>query len=113
MSAQVITANRLRDGDVVYLTAAGDWSLWLRDAAVARDEAGQADFQARAKRAEADRLVVGPYLMAVTESDAGPQPIGTREKIRALGPTVHPQFGKQAMARAVYAAGAAGGAGAD
>ena len=28
MSAKVITANLLRDGDVVYLTAAGAWSLW-------------------------------------------------------------------------------------
>jgi hypothetical protein len=35
--------------------------------------------------------------MDVAESEAGPQPIGTREKIRAKGPTVHPHFGKQAM----------------
>jgi hypothetical protein len=109
MGAQVMTANRLRDGDVVYLTAAGEWSLWLRDAAVVHDEAGQAALAARAKRAEADRLVVGPYLMAVAESDAGPQPIGTREKIRAKGPTVHPHFGKQAMAGAAMES-AAGGA---
>ena len=33
----------------------------------------------------------------LAESDRGPQPIGTREKIRAKGPTVHPHFGKQAM----------------
>jgi hypothetical protein len=109
MSTQVMTANRLRDGDVVYLTAAGEWSLWLRDAAVASDESGQAELEARAKRAEADRLVVGPYLMAVADSDDGPQPIGTREKIRAKGPTVHPQFGKQAMTGAAMDR-AAGGA---
>jgi len=108
MDAKVMTANLLRDGDVVYLTAAGEWSLWLRDAAVARDEARQVALEAGAKQAEGDRLVVGPYLMAVAESDAGPQPIGTREKIRAAGPTVHPQFGKQAMARAAGAAGEAG-----
>jgi Protein of unknown function (DUF2849) len=108
MGAKVMTANRLRDGDVVYLTAAGDWSLWLRDAAVAHDESGQGELEARAKRAEGDRLVIGPYLMEVAESEAGPQPIGTREKIRAKGPTVHPQFGKQAMAGAAEDIGAGG-----
>lgn len=100
MSAKVMTANLLRDGDVVYLAADGTWSLWLRDAAVAHDESGESELEARAKAAEGTQLVVGSYLMAVAESEAGPQPIGTREKIRAKGPTVHPQFGKQAMAGA-------------
>ena len=98
MSAKVMTANLLRDGDVVYLTAAGDWSLWLNEAAVVRDESGEADLEAAAKQGERDLIVVGPYLMDVVDSAAGPQAIGTREKIRALGPTVHPHFGKQAMA---------------
>jgi hypothetical protein len=97
MSAKVMTANLLRDGDVVYLTAAGAWSLWLREAWVARDQGGEADLEAGAKQAERDQVVIGPYLMDVAESEAGPQPIGTREKIRAKGPTVHPHFGKQAM----------------
>jgi hypothetical protein len=108
MRAQVMTANRLRDGDVVYLTAGGGWSIWLRDAGVVHDESGQTDLEARAKRAEQDRLVVGPYLMAVAESADGPQPIGTREKIRAKGPTVHPHFGKQAMDGAAGKIGAEG-----
>ena len=100
MSAKVMTANLLRDGDVVYLTAAGDWSLWLSEAAIARDESGEADLEAGAQRAEQAQVVVGPYLMDVEVGDLGPQPIGTREKIRAKGPTVHPHFGKQAMAGA-------------
>ena len=97
MSAKVMTANLLRDGDVVYLTAAGDWSLWLNEAAVVRDESGEADLEAAAKQGERDLIVVGPYLMDVLDGAAGPQPIGTREKIRAKGPTVHPHFGKQAV----------------
>ncbi|HEX9770676.1 MAG TPA: DUF2849 domain-containing protein [Kiloniellales bacterium] len=108
MSAKAMTANLLRDGDVVYLTAAGTWSLWLRDAAVAHDQDGEAQLEARASQAVQKQLVVGPYLMAVAESEAGPQPIGTREKIRAKGPTVHPQFGKQAMAGAAADVGAGG-----
>lgn len=104
--AQVMTANLLRDGDVVYLSAAGTWSLWLHEAAVARDEGAAADLEARAKRAEGDQIVVGAYLMTVFESDSGPQPIGTRERIRAKGPTVHPEFGKQAMTAAARDVGA-------
>ncbi len=97
MSAKVMTANLLRDGDVVYLAAAGTWSLWLSESWVVRDQDGEAELEAAARQAENDRLIVGPYLMDVSESDRGPQPIGTREKIRAKGPTVHPHFGKQAM----------------
>ena len=108
MSAKVMTANLLRDGDVVYLTAAGTWSLWLREAAVARDSDGEAELEAGGQKAERGQIVVGPYLMNVDESAAGPQPIGTREKIRAKGPTVHPHFGKQAMAGAAQHLGAEG-----
>jgi len=108
MSAKVMTANLLRDGDVVYLTAAGGWSLWLSEAAVARDQSGEAGLEAGAKQGEGDRSVVGPYLMDVVESPAGPQPIGTREKIRAKGPTVHPHFGKQAISGADRFRGAEG-----
>ena len=97
MSAKVMTANLLRDGDVVYLTAAGTWSLWLSEAMVVNDQSGETDLEAGAKQAERDQVVIGPYLMDVAESEAGPQPIGTREKIRAKGPTVHLHFGKQAM----------------
>jgi hypothetical protein len=97
MSAKVMTANLLRDGDVVYLSAAGAWSLWLSEAMVVNDPSGETDLEDGAKQAERDQMVIGPYLMDVAESDAGPRPIGTREKIRAKGPTVHPHFGKQAM----------------
>ena len=96
--AKVMTANLLREGEVVYLTDAGDWSLWIGEARVVHDEAGAAELDAGAQQGERARLVVGPYLMEVEESAAGPQPISTREIIRAKGPTVHPHFGKQAAA---------------
>ncbi len=108
MSAKAMTANLLRDGDVVYLTAADTWSLWLRDAAVVHDQSGEAGLEASAKQAEKDRVVIGPYLMDVAESAAGPRPIGTREKIRAKGPTVHLHFGKQAMDGGAQLRGAEG-----
>jgi len=110
MYAKVMTANLLRDGDVVYLTAAGDWSLGLSAAVVARDEGGAAALEAAAKQGEQDRQVVGPYLMDVVDGAAGPQAIGTREKIRAQGPTVHPHFGKQAIGAGSPPRSAAGAA---
>ncbi len=97
MALTVMTANRLREGDVVYLTAEGAWSQWLHEAEVAGGKDGEARLEAAAQAAEAGRLVIGPYLMKVTEEGGRPRPLGTREKIRAKGPTTHPNFGKQAM----------------
>jgi len=48
MSTKVMTANLLRDGDVVYLTAAGAWSLWLSEAWVVGDQDGEANLEAGA-----------------------------------------------------------------
>ena len=97
MALMVMTANRLREGDVVYLTAEGAWSQWLDEAEIAGDKDGEARLEAAAQAAVAGRLVIGPYLMKVAEEGGRPQPLGTREKIRAKGPTTHPKFGKQAM----------------
>ncbi len=97
MTLMVMTANRLREGDVVYLTAEGAWSQWLDEAEIAGDKDAEARLEAAAQVAVAGRLVVGPYLMKVAEEGGRPRPLGTREKIRAKGPTTHPNFGKQAM----------------
>lgn len=85
---QVLTANRLLEGDVVYLTAAGDWSEDLAAALVIEDKAEEACRLAEAERAVAARKVVGPYLMAVEAAPEGPKPLSQRERIRARrGPT--------------------------
>ena len=94
---KVMTANLLREGDVVYLSAKGSWSPWLRDAEMVEGAEGAARLEAAADKAVGERLVVGPYLMQVAKQSGWPRPVGTREKIRAKGPTTHPAFGKQAM----------------
>ena len=38
---QILTANRLRDGEVVFLTRSGDWSETIDDAALAARAAGR------------------------------------------------------------------------
>ncbi len=88
MTLRIATANRLRDGVVVYLTQDGDWSQGIETAAIARDDDEAARLDAQGVRAVADLRVVGPYLLAVVEDDGRARPLGMREAIRAAGPTV-------------------------
>ena len=95
-SHQIVTANRLRDGAVVYLTPGGRWSEILACGAVVADAEVLAGLLAQAERSVADRLVVAPYAFPVTLAPEGPRPTQKREQIRAEGPTVHPQFARAA-----------------
>jgi hypothetical protein len=82
----VASANRLTDGVVVFLDDAGEWTQRLERAAVARDKRAGDILLERAK-AEAF-TVVDPYLVAVSEDDAGVlEPLSLREKIRVSGLT--------------------------
>jgi len=92
---QMLTANRLRDGDVLYRKGSG-WVLFLAEADVYRDQAS-ADAALAAATAElADNKFVAPYLFEVREVGGKIVPVKEREIIRAAGPTVHPHTGKQA-----------------
>ncbi len=66
---QIVTANRLADGAVVYLTARGDWSHSIVDGRIARGEFETKDLLAWAGRSAERNEVVGPYLMAVDLAD--------------------------------------------
>ncbi|MGV2978664.1 DUF2849 domain-containing protein [Camelimonas sp. ID_303_24] len=86
---QVVTANALRSGSVVFRTAQGDWSLDIADAAIAETaEAGEILLAAAAQDVAAD-MVVEAYLVDVERLAEGPRPLLLRERIRALrGPTI-------------------------
>ena len=82
----VASANRLTDGVVVFLDDSGEWTQRLERAAVARDKRAGDILLERAK-IEAF-AVVDPYLVAVSEDDAGVlEPLSLREKIRVSGLT--------------------------
>ncbi len=98
MALQVVTANRLKDGEVVYLTKTGEWSPWLPEAAASDDQEDLAARMDAAAQAVAARLVVEPYLMPIAEDDRGRRALSQRERIRARGPTVRRDLGKQAAA---------------
>jgi hypothetical protein len=93
--AQMLTANRLKDGDVLYWKA-GAWVEALKDGEVF-DEAASADAAlAAAQIFVTGNVVVSPYLFDVRIDAAGIHPVKEREIIRAAGPSVRDDLGKQA-----------------
>jgi hypothetical protein len=84
---QILTANRLTDGAVVYLTAAGTWTTEIRQSVVAREERAASALLARGQKDADAAIVVGPYLIAALDGAEGPRAASLREQIRAAGPS--------------------------
>ncbi|MCA1297633.1 DUF2849 domain-containing protein [Stappia indica] len=93
---KALTANRLIDGEVVWLGRAAAWVEILAEARVLEGEAAEAEALALGAAAVAGRLIVDPYLIDLERADGGLQPVRLRERIRAHGPTMRPDLGKQA-----------------
>ncbi|MGO1117985.1 DUF2849 domain-containing protein [Rhodovibrionaceae bacterium A322] len=94
---QVITANRLIDGVVVYFTAGNQWSVHLADAV--RDglpDPAAARLQIASAAAFAEE-VVGVYPFEV-DGQTG-DPLSVRELIRASGPSVQLELNNRPLAR--------------
>ncbi|MCB6176854.1 DUF2849 domain-containing protein [Rhodobacter sp. Har01] len=90
---KVVTANRLREGDVVYLAADDRWSLLHHEAELIEDEAHA---QMRLLFAASQKnLVVGAYLADAKAGPNGPEPVHFREEFRTRGPSNY-DHGKQA-----------------
>ena len=87
-AGQVVSANDLFDGYVVYLDRHGDWTKSLGDAAIAEDKAAAASLLGMAN-VQSDR-VVGPYLVDVAKGGDAFRPIHIREKLRDSGPSILP-----------------------
>jgi hypothetical protein len=92
---QALTANRLRDGEVVYWRS-GNWLTGLPDAEVFPEPSSADAALAGAEQSVRERLVVNPYLFPVQATAAGVRPTEEREFIRAAGPTIRHDLGKQA-----------------
>ena len=90
---KVVTANRLREGDVVYYTASGTWTPLHHEAELLLDEE-----TATARLSEAAKhglVIVGAYLADAKDGPNGPEPIHFREAFRTRGPSNY-NHGKQA-----------------
>jgi hypothetical protein len=93
---QVLTANRLRDGDVVYWRD-GAWVDHFSAANVFAEKAAADTALEAALAFVKDRVVVNPYLFGVREDGGRIRAIEEREIIRSEGPSVRRDLGKQAM----------------
>ena len=90
---QVITANDLLEGDVVYIDAAGHWTRDLTQAVLFEDR--DALLAALAVAQSRPDLVVGIYATDMARGpDGTPQPVHFRESFRAKGPSNY-AHGKQ------------------
>jgi len=97
---QIVTANEIMTGKVVFLTPDGRWSPDPGEAAYAESkeaaEALLAAGEASNGRAEVELVA----LIAAERTAAGEiRPTRNRELVRALGPTVRPDLGYQAEGR--------------
>jgi hypothetical protein len=85
---QMIIANTLSDGFVVFLTEERGWTNDIAEGAIAEtDEQAQA-LLAAGKQAEADNVVIDPYLIPIEIVNGRRAPTEYREYIRANGPSV-------------------------
>lgn len=91
---RALTANRLADGETVFWNN-GRWVDRFVDAQLF-EAAGDAE-SAEASAKSALTVVVDPYLIDVMQAGEIWAPVSFRERIRCLGPSNHPQHGKQAI----------------
>ena len=99
MTVQLLTANDLLDGEIVYFADGDRWTKRLREA---RRLADKEEAESLLARAIADESrVVGPELAALATgpddaADADPDAprlARLRDAIRVEGPTTHPELG--------------------
>ena len=91
----MLTANRLRDGDVLYWKS-GAWVESLKDGEIFHEAAPANAALTAAQAYVGDNIVVNPYLFDVRMDASGIHPVKEREIIRAAGPSVRDDLGKQA-----------------
>jgi hypothetical protein len=85
---QMIIANRLVDGVVVFLAPGDTWDPAIAAGAVADDDTEAQRLLGIAKQHEARCLVIDPMLIPVKVENGQVRPTEIREVIRAFGPTV-------------------------
>jgi hypothetical protein len=79
----VVTANRLIDGIVVYLAPDGSWTEEIARARIAETEDETKALEEEAAKDVRVRKVVAVYPMVVALVDGAVDPLSVREKIRA------------------------------
>ncbi len=97
MTLQVVTANRLDDGQAVFYSKDGQWASSIDEALVIGPEDNDEETLAKASSEDNQLIVVGPYLIEVNGDEGVLVPVRYREMIRTKGPSVRPDLGYQAQ----------------
>ena len=82
---QALTANHLREGFVVWLTAQMTWSPDFKEAFLSEDEAVIAKMQAQGEVDDNANLITGVYFIDIDPDTK--QPARYRERFRVQGPS--------------------------
>ena len=85
---QMIIANRLVDGRVVFMDADAAWADSIEDGILLETAADNDRLMDLAMRAVEDSVIVEPYFIEVIIDDGQRRPVEAREAIRAFGPSV-------------------------
>ncbi len=93
---KVVTANRLSDGEVVWLGHTGHWVEFFSEAHVVETKEDEAAALAAAALSVDRQEVVEAYSIDVVREEGFLLPVRFREQIRAAGPTIRLDLGKQA-----------------
>jgi hypothetical protein len=94
--ALALSAQRLIDGVVIYWTADGNWADEIDAAQLVESKADGAALEAKAVPFVKAQQIVNPNLIEVARDGARIIGKSARELIRAKGPTVRLDLGKQA-----------------
>jgi hypothetical protein len=92
-SPKIVTANRLRDGAVVFLAANEQWAEKVDTAVVANTADEEANLLAIAAAAVKACKVVDVAAIEISSLTTH-EPSRLRERIRQVGPTVRPDLGR-------------------
>ena len=95
MTIQIFNGNDILSGRVVYLTKDGDWSEEIADAVTFETPEDEARLKQIVDAAFEARRVVDVLPIEVSVENGAIRPVVYRERIRALGPSVRPDLGKQ------------------
>lgn len=96
MTTQIFNANDILSGRVVYLTKDGGWSEQIADAVTFETPEDEARLKQIAEAAFEARQVVDVVPIDVSVESGSIRPLVYRERVRAQGPSVRTDLGKQA-----------------
>ncbi|WP_034992811.1 DUF2849 domain-containing protein [Beijerinckia mobilis] len=87
-ATQIISANRLSDGLVVYFTTEGAWVVAIGEATIFTDAEAAKSALELARGDVKKNLIVDPFLVEVTTATQSVAAVKLRDTIRAKGPTI-------------------------